>query len=310
MTRDATWRSTRKPRENRRSLAAAACDRRRRVRHEIRITPRTGQTRRDRYPSIHIAITRQETDMPQQADTSKMRSNEHPNGSSGSGASHGSSFGSGSSSPSSTEPNKNEAVDKLKAGIVRGAHEISSEVVHVATDVAGQAKNLAESKLHEGKNFAGDQLGAVASALRSTSDVLRSKDSAITDYVEKAASSIDDVSIYLGTRTLAQLIDDVEGFARREPAVFLGGAFFAGLLGGRFLKAATPSRRSTAQRGAQTSGAAANSGSERTQPKARPDATSASSVAKDPPGDKQTQPTTATNEKATNEKATNEKATT
>ncbi len=243
--------------------------------------------------------------MPQQADISKMRSNEHPNGSSGSGAgsSHGSTAGSGAgsgaSSPSSAESNKNEAVDTFKAGIVRGAHEISSEVVHVATDVAGQAKSLAESKLHEGKNFAGDQLGAVASALRSTSDVLRSKDSAITDYVEKAARSIDDVSIYLGTRTLAQLIDDVEGFVRREPAVFLGGAFFAGLLGGRFLKAATPSRRSSAPPGARTSGPSATSGSGKTEPKGRPDATSASSGAKDAPADRQTQPATATPEKAT-----------
>jgi hypothetical protein len=234
-----------------------------------------------------------------------MRSNEHPNGSSGSGGGSsygptaGSGAGSGASSPSSAESNKNEAVDTFKAGIVRGAHEISSEVVHVATDVAGQAKSLAESKLHEGKNFAGDQLGAVASALRSTSDVLRSKDSAITDYVEKAARSIDDVSIYLGTRTLAQLIDDVEGFARREPAVFLGGAFFAGLLGGRFLKAATPSRRSSAPPGARTSGPSATSGSGKTEPKGRPDATSASSGAKDAPADRQTQPATATPEKAT-----------
>ena len=235
--------------------------------------------------------------MPQQADTSKTRSNEPPNGSPGSGASSGSSFGASSSS-SGAPSNKDEAVDTFKAGIARGAHEISSEVVHVASDVAGQAKNLAESKLHEGKNFAGDQLGAVASALRSTSDVLRSKDSALTDYVERAASSLDDVSMYLGTRTLAQLINDVEGFARREPAMFLGGAFFAGLLGGRFLKAATPSIGSKGPRRAQTSGAAARAGSEKPETKAKPDATSASSGAKDPPANGQAQPPTANHAKA------------
>jgi hypothetical protein len=167
--------------------------------------------------------------MPQQADTSKRSIPQH-NGSTGTDAA----------------PPQNEAVDAFKSGIARGAHDLSTEVAHVASDVAGQARNVAEARLREGKNFAGDQLGAVASALRSTSDVLRAKDSAITDYVAKAASSIDDVSIYLGTRTLAQLINDVEGFARREPAVFLGGAFFAGLLGGRFLKAATPSLRTAA----------------------------------------------------------------
>jgi hypothetical protein len=134
-----------------------------------------------------------------------------------------------------------EATTALKEGIVSGARDIGAEVKHIASDVAVDAKRAAESKLGAGKDFAAEHLGAVAYALRHTSQQLRSEDSGITDYVEKAASSVDNVSHYLQTRTLSQLIGDVEGFARREPAVFLGGAFFAGLIGGRFLKSATPS---------------------------------------------------------------------
>jgi hypothetical protein len=138
-----------------------------------------------------------------------------------------------------------EASAALKEGLVSGAHDISAEVKHIAGDVAGEAKKAAESKIGAGKDFAAEQLGAVAYALRHAGEQLRSEESGITEYVEKAASSVDSVSHYLQTRTLSQLIGDVEGYARREPAVFLGGAFFAGLLGGRFLKSATPSRTST-----------------------------------------------------------------
>jgi hypothetical protein len=154
-------------------------------------------------------------------------------------------------SPSpSTGETRNEAVDALKQGLTSGARELSTEVKHVATDLVGEARHVAEDKLRDGKNFAGDQLGTVAWALRNTSDALRTKESGITEYVEKAAASIDDVSIYLSTRTLSQLINDAESFARREPAIFLGGAFFAGLLGGRFFKAAKPTASTSGGGGA------------------------------------------------------------
>ena len=156
----------------------------------------------------------------------------------------------------------------LKEGIVAGARDLSTEVKHVAADVAHDAKKAAESKLDAGKDFAADHLGAVAGALRETSRQLRNGDSAITEYVEKAARSVDGASTYLQTRTIAQLIADVEGYARREPAVFLGGAFFVGLLGGRFLKSATPAPVATS---GQPSG---------TPKKARPTAPSESEQSK------------------------------
>jgi hypothetical protein len=168
---------------------------------------------------------------PQRNDGSQTRSNQTP-------------------SATSPEATSNEAVDALKEGLTSGARELSTEVKHVATGLVGEARHVAEDKLREGKNFAGDQLGTVAWALRNTSDALRSKESGITQYVEKAALSIDNVSMYLSTRTLSQLINDAEGFARREPALFFGGAFFAGLLGGRFLKAAKPGPRTSAGTGA------------------------------------------------------------
>jgi hypothetical protein len=134
------------------------------------------------------------------------------------------------------------AVTQLRDGLAAGARDLSTEVRHAATDLAGEAKKTAESKLGAGKDFAAEHLGSVADALRKTSHELRSSESAVTEYVDMAASSVEKVSAYFQTRTLSQLMSDAEGFARREPAVFLGGALFLGMLGGRFLKSASPAR--------------------------------------------------------------------
>jgi hypothetical protein len=142
----------------------------------------------------------------------------------------------------STPTSSDIGVTQLRDGLAAGARELSTEVRHVATDLAGEAKKTAESKLGAGKDFAAEHLGSVADALRKTSHELRTNDSAVTDYVDMAASSVEKVSNYVQTRTLSQLMGDAEAFARREPAVFLGGAFFLGMLGGRFLKSASPAR--------------------------------------------------------------------
>ena len=123
-----------------------------------------------------------------------------------------------------------------------GIEEIKGKVGHLATDLAGEAKKTAESKLGAGKDFAAEHLGSMAHALRMASKELHSNDSPAVGYVDSAARSVESLSDYFQTRTLSQLVGDIESYARREPAVFLGGAFFVGMLGGRFLKAASPAR--------------------------------------------------------------------
>lgn len=145
-----------------------------------------------------------------------------------------------STSNTSTTKSPTDDVSKAKAALATSASHLKDDVKTAASDAASTAKKAAESKLDAGRDFAAEHLGSVAEALRKTGDELKANDSALTDYVAKAATSVDQVSHYLQTRTLSQLMGDMEGFARREPAMFLGGAFVAGIFGGRFLKAATP----------------------------------------------------------------------
>lgn len=148
-----------------------------------------------------------------------------------------------------------EAVaNTFKDELSEDLRHVSAEAQHVVSDVTAEVKKATETKLAAGKDFAAGQLGAVANAIRKTADDLRTQDSGLTDYAVKAATSVDTVSHYLQTRTLSQLIGDAEGYARREPALFMGGAFLVGLIGGRFLKSATPAlspeaRSDTGRRG-------------------------------------------------------------
>ena len=55
--------------------------------------------------------------------------------------------------------------------------------------------------------------------------------------VEQAAQQIDRVANYLKDADPEDLLREVDRFARREPVLLLGGAFVAGLLVSRFIKA-------------------------------------------------------------------------
>ncbi len=55
-------------------------------------------------------------------------------------------------------------------------------------------------------------------------------------YAETAARKLEDSARYFEDADLRTIASDVESFARQNPALFLGGAFAAGLLAARFLK--------------------------------------------------------------------------
>jgi hypothetical protein len=87
------------------------------------------------------------------------------------------------------------------------------------------------------KDRAIDSLMGVADAVRRMGDPLQEESyGKAAEYTRKAAERLDEVALYLRERNTQQLIHDLRGFARRQPAVFVGIGFLAGALCGRFLK--------------------------------------------------------------------------
>lgn len=108
--------------------------------------------------------------------------------------------------------------------------------------VIGTVKERATAQLSTQKNRATDGLGSLANAVRQSSRPLRdNQQDTIAEYVEKAADQIERLSSRLREREVNDLVNDAQQFARRQPALFIGGAFAAGMLAARFLKSSADS---------------------------------------------------------------------
>jgi hypothetical protein len=106
--------------------------------------------------------------------------------------------------------------------------------------VVDQVKQQATTQISTQKDRAVDTLSSVAQAIRQTGRQLQDQDqSAIGQYANKAADQIERISGYLQHRDVNQIVREAEGFARREPALFLGGAFALGIFAARFLKSSS-----------------------------------------------------------------------
>ena len=124
-----------------------------------------------------------------------------------------------------------------------------------ASQVAGQATDRAQSMLEGRKQQGADSIASVAQALRQTGQTLRDQDQGtVAQVADRAADQVERFSGYLRERNVNDIVGEVEGMARSNPAVFLGGAFAVGVFLGRFLKSSSPS---------QTSGGGTDQGSYR-----------------------------------------------
>ncbi len=112
--------------------------------------------------------------------------------------------------------------------------------------IVGKVKEQATAQLSSQKDRATDGLGSVAQAVRQTTQHLRdNQNDTVARYAEQAAEQIERFSERLRNKDVGELMTDAQQLARRQPALFVGGAFAIGLLGARFLKSSSPESRSS-----------------------------------------------------------------
>lgn len=112
------------------------------------------------------------------------------------------------------------------------------------------------------KERAARQLAAIAEAVRAGADTLdRGQSPVAARYAGQAADRFADMSQSLDERSWGAVIGEVEGVARRRPALFVAAAMAAGFLAGRFLALPAPeagtrrTRRDGALRSAEVTAA-------------------------------------------------------
>lgn len=143
---------------------------------------------------------------------------------------------------------KNAAVDEAK-NVGDTAKQAGSQVAATASDqakqVAHETQRQAKDLLDQGRGQvkdqvvsqqqkAGQSLSSLAQELRSLADgTSEGAPGPARDLLQQGAGMVENFASKLQNREPAELLDEVRGFARRKPGLFLLGAAAAGVLAGR-----------------------------------------------------------------------------
>lgn len=125
--------------------------------------------------------------------------------------------------------------------MIKIVDQAKSAVTHVAGDVADRALAKVNEQFDSKSDKAVETMETVASAIRETGAKLKGV-GPLADVAEQAADGVDKVAQFFDGKHVGDVFRDVERFARREPAIFIGAALAVGLIGGRFLKSSVRSQ--------------------------------------------------------------------
>ena len=122
-----------------------------------------------------------------------------------------------------------------------GEQDLLQHAKQATGNIVNKVQQQAGSQLTRQKETAATELSQVANAVRRLRENLPQEDlgpiaRVVGDYGEKAANSIERLSTYVRDKDPKQLLDDVQNFGRRQPALLLGGAFLLGFAGARLIR--------------------------------------------------------------------------
>lgn len=163
-------------------------------------------------------------------------------------------FGTTANSFSQTNQTEGKNASQQKGGSteisVESAKETARGLYDSAKGVVGQAYGTATKRateaLDDRKTVVAEGLGTVAETIKQVGENLNTGDEpnkiaeTAAQYTDTVARQIGNLSNYFERKDVREMVRDVETFARRYPAYFIGGAFALGFLASRFLKSANP----------------------------------------------------------------------
>jgi hypothetical protein len=136
-----------------------------------------------------------------------------------------------------------EARDEIRREAGGKAESLKEEAKARGGRLLDDAKERARSAIDERKEGLAQDVGDFAHALRaSASDLQDHHKGYVAQYVEQAASSVEQIADTLHRQDLTDLMRRTEDFARRQPGLFIGGAVAAGFALARFLKSSAERR--------------------------------------------------------------------
>lgn len=133
----------------------------------------------------------------------------------------------------------------------RVAGEATSQARSVLEEAKGQVSGLAGQARDELRAQASDRGAQAADSLRNLSHQLRAlvdgrphEAGQLSDYVHEAHSRVSDLATRLDERGIEGALQDLSGFARRRPGLFLAAAAGTGFVVGRLVRSGVSVARS------------------------------------------------------------------
>ena len=128
--------------------------------------------------------------------------------------------------------------------------DLMQDAKQTASEVVNQVQQRAGDQFNRQKETAASELSTVVNAVRRFGETLNNEGNGpiarfAAQYGDKAANSLDRLARYLREQDPKRLLDDVQNFGRRQPALLIGGAFLLGFAGARLIKSSMESAASS-----------------------------------------------------------------
>ena len=124
--------------------------------------------------------------------------------------------------------------------VTEQAKQQGQQLAQQASELANRGGEQLKSQLETQKHQAAQRMMPVQMALRETALQLRRQGQGpVAEYADKASDQVERFSGYLRETEVEEITEEVRGFARRRPGLFLGSAALVGFLGTRFLKSSS-----------------------------------------------------------------------
>jgi hypothetical protein len=129
--------------------------------------------------------------------------------------------------------------------LAEAGQHVGDSVGHLAERATGIGLMQAD----RGREAAADGVSKVADTIRRVSLDMQTEQPAIANAAETAADQAERIADYLRTTDAREILGSVENAARRQPLLFLGGAFVLGVAASRLFKAASGGSDTTQDKG-------------------------------------------------------------
>jgi hypothetical protein len=128
--------------------------------------------------------------------------------------------------------------------------DLLQQAKQTTNEVVSQVQQQASSQLNRQKDTAVSELSTVVNAVRRFGETLNNEGQGpiarfAAQYGDKAADNLDRFAQYLREQDPKRLLNDVQNFGRRQPALLIGGAFLLGFAGARIIKTSMNAADST-----------------------------------------------------------------